>query len=212
MKRFGGFMKRNAFYFLIVLCIASIAAVIALAVTRPSNTPVDDTPVINQPDPDENKKPDDNPVVKPDEPNPPVKKLTFIAPCNNATVVEEYTLECIEYSEMGYLAAHPAIDYTSSDNASVFASADGTVKEAGFDDLNGGYIVISHDEGYETVYRSLKEMPSLKAGTAVKQGQKLGEMSETQGTEGEKGTHLHFEMTKNGEYVNPLDVMVLDEK
>lgn len=58
MKRFGGFMKRNAFYFLIVLCIASVATVIALAVTRNNGlpdggatvSPNPDTPVINPDD------------------------------------------------------------------------------------------------------------------------------------------------------------------
>lgn len=50
MKRFGGFMKRNAFYFLIVLCIASVATVIALAVTRPDANVTPDASITDNPD------------------------------------------------------------------------------------------------------------------------------------------------------------------
>ena len=78
-KRFGGFMKRNAFYFLIILCIASVATVIALAVTHNSNVP--DTGMNNDDDNNStviNPEPDNN---KPDTENPPiVQKLTFITP------------------------------------------------------------------------------------------------------------------------------------
>ena len=60
MKRFGGFLKRNAVYFLIILCIASVATVIALAVTRNS--------ALQNPDSSLSDKPQDEPVVKPDDP------------------------------------------------------------------------------------------------------------------------------------------------
>ena len=48
MKRFGGFLKRNAFYFLIILCLASVATVIALAVTRNNAQPAQELNVNNE--------------------------------------------------------------------------------------------------------------------------------------------------------------------
>lgn len=67
MKRFGGFVKRNAVYFLIILCIASVATVIALAVTRNS--------ALQNPDASIGDNTQDEPVVKPDEPvvNPTIR-------------------------------------------------------------------------------------------------------------------------------------------
>ncbi len=207
-------MKRNAFYFLIVLCIASVATVIALAVTH--NSGVNPDSGLNQDDtvlkPDD-KNPDDNkPDDKdPDDENPPAPKLTFIAPCNG-TVLNEYSLVASKNPSLGgQYETHAAIDYVSTD-LNVFASADGTVKETGHNKLNGNFIVIEHEGGYVTKYMSLETLPTLKSGDKVKQGQTIGKMSTTQGTEFHKGNHLHFELYKDGALINPLDVLVLEEK
>ena len=207
-KRFGGFMKRNAFYFLIILCIASVATVIALAVTHNAATPDsglnsgDDTPVLN---------PDDN---KPDQPNPddnkPTEKLTFISPCNG-TISYEYDTTLAFNQSMGQYETHSALDFTAED-LKVFASADGTVKKIGHNDLDGNYIIVEHAEGYTTKYMSLDVLDGITEGATVKQGQLIGKMSDSQGRESLKGAHLHFEMLKNGEQINPLEVIVLDEK
>ncbi len=210
-KRFGGFMKRNAFYFLIILCIASVATVIALAVTHNSAVPdtdmnnVDgdnDSTVIN-PEPDD-KKPDD-------EKPPVVQKLTFISPCNGTISAEYNDSKIVWNASMGAFETHCAIDFTSTD-MNVYASADGTIKEVGYDKLDGNYIVIEHEEGYITKYMSLESESTLKVGAKVKQGQLIGKMAATKGTESADGAHLHFEMFKNGETINPLEVLVLDEK
>lgn len=209
MKRFGGFMKRNAFYFLIILCIASVATVIALAVTYNNANDVDtglnsgDQPVI-KPDPDPDVKPN------PDDENPPVKKLTFISPCNG-TVAHEYDLTLVMNSTMGQWETHGALDFVA-DDLNVYSSADGKVKTVGQNNLDGNYIVVEHDEGYTTTYKSLDTIEGITAGMEVKQGQLIGKMSDSQGTESLKGAHLHFEMSKDGKTVNPLEVIVLDEK
>ena len=59
---------------------------------------------------------------------------------------------------------------------------------------------------------SLDAIEGINEGDAVKQGQLIGKMSDTQGAESLKGAHLHFEMLKDGKTVNPLEVLVLDEK
>ncbi len=209
-KRFGGFMKRNAFYFLIILCIASVATVIALAVTHNSNVP--DTGMNNDDDNNStviNPEPDNN---KPDTENPPiVQKLTFITPCNGTISAEYNDSKIVWNGSMGSFETHCGIDFKSTD-MNVYASADGTIKEVGYDKLDGNYIVIEHEEGYITKYMSLESESTLKAGAKVKQGQLIGKMAATKGTESVEGAHLHFEVLKNGEQINPLDVLVLDEK
>lgn len=209
-KRFGGFMKRNAFYFLIILCIASVATVIALAVTRN-----------NGDNPDSGLNSGDNPVIKPDDPDdpsknpgeedPPVKKLTFVTPCNGTVKVAFSDVDYVWNQTMERYETHSAIDFVS-DDLNVYAAADGKIKEIDTDDLNGSYIVIEHEEGYVTKYMSLDKLPSLKVGAQVKQGQLLGKMSTSQGLEALDGAHLHFELLKDGVEINPLDVLVLDEK
>ncbi len=212
-KKVGAFMKRNAFYFLIILSIASVATVIALAVTYNQNgiTPdtnvsVDDTPTIN---PDVN----DNPVVNPDNDTPVVeqpKPLTFINPTNGSISKDFCDTTVVWNATLKQYSTHLGIDFVSDDQ-NVYSACDGVVKEVGNDPLDGNYVVVTHGEGYETKYMSLESV-NLKVGDSLKQGQLLGKMSTSQGNESLDGNHLHFEMTKNGEYINPLSVIVLDEK
>lgn len=210
MKRFGGFMKRNAFYFLIVLCIASVATVIALAVTRndglqgdagASVSPNPDTPVIN---PDDGK--------QPDVPTPVEEPLKFFMPCNDGTVSKNFSDTVLVWSPtLKQYATHLALDFTSAD-LNVFCSADGIIKEIGYNNLDGNYVVVTHKDGYTTRYLSLESPCTLKTGATVKQGQLLGKMSTTQGSESADGAHVHFEVLKDGNPVNPVDVLVSSEK
>ncbi len=64
----------------------------------------------------------------------------------------------------------------------------------------GQYVVILHDGGFETVYGHLKEF-SVQEGNRVFTGDKIGEVGMTGQT---TGPHLHFEMRKNTEPVNPF--------
>ncbi len=213
MKRFGGFMKRNAFYFLIVLCIASVATVIALAVTRNDSVP-DDTLTVSP-------NPDDTPVVKPDDkvddigtitPTPVVDELKFYMPCNDGSVSKNYNDSALAWNpSLKQYSTHCALDFVSED-LNVYCSADGIVKEIGYNNLDGNYIVLSHKDGYTTKYLSLESPCVLETGASVKQGQLLGKMSTSQGSESADGAHLHFEMLKDGETINPLEVIVNSEK
>ncbi len=218
MKRFGGFLKRNAVYFLIILCIASVATVIALAVTRNSALQNPDASITDNPQDEPTIKPDDptdDPVDKPDNPvNPtPVdEKQKFYAPVNDGTVSKNYSDTALVWnSTLKQYSTHLALDFTSEDK-NVFASCDGTVKETGYNALDGYYVILTHKDGYETRYLSLEAESTLKKGATVKQGQLLGKASATQGSESLDGDHVHFEVLKDGVNVNPLEVMVSSEK
>ncbi len=214
MNKVGAFLKRNAFYLLIILCVASIATVIALAVTRdttslPADSIVDDN--------------EDTPVVKPDDDNPPIEnppieqppvedKQTFISPCNDGTVSKNYSdTELVWCPTLSEFSTHMALDFTSSD-LNVYATDAGKIKEIGYNALDGNYVVIEHDNGYVSRYLSLDSAPELTVGAKVTQGQLLGKMGTSQGSEALDGAHLHFEMYKDGEAINPLEVLLLSEK
>ncbi|ANU28468.1 peptidoglycan-binding protein [Planococcus versutus] len=104
---------------------------------------------------------------------------------------------------------HRGADYTSHTNNNIVASAAGKVR---FLDNNpnrtgfGRYLIITHDNGYETLYAHLASI-NVRLNQRVKQGQKIG----VKGTTGKStGVHLHFEMSKgrwNNRYttnVNPI--------
>ena len=214
-KRFSGFMKRNAMYLLILLCIASVATVIALAVTGNFGSEIDlnpddvvDTPIDNAP-----VNPDPKPVEKPDPtPNvPTIEPLTFGAPCNGSVVLDYSDTVLVWNSTLGQYSTHLGVDFTAEDGK-VTAVADGTISAVGYDSLKGHYIIIDHDENYQSRYYSLGEEITLQVGDDVEKGQVIGVMSTAMATENYLGNHLHLEMSKDGEDIDPLTVLTLAEK
>ena len=96
---------------------------------------------------------------------------------------------------------HGGIDFGAEEGTPVLAAAAGKVEEADFDSDRGYYIVISHQDGFSTLYTHLKEL-GVAAGDEIKQGQEIG----TVGRTGKAvGAHLHLELWLDGEPVNPED-------
>lgn len=106
-------------------------------------------------------------------------------------------------SEMGHRwgRTHKGIDIARPSNLNIKAADNGVVVSAGWD--SGGYgnkIVIDHQNGYRTIYAHLNSI-DVSAGQIVGQGQTIGIMGSTGDS---TGTHLHFEVYKNGSLQNPL--------
>ena len=64
-------------------------------------------------------------------------------------------------------------------------------------------ITISHQMGYKTVYTNLLSSEFVKEGDVVEQGQTIGTVGESSSFEVADDPHLHFEIIKDGEYLNP---------
>ena len=85
-------------------------------------------------------------------------------------------------------------------SSTVYAAKSGTVIISTSNSVRGQYIVISHGSGNTTTYQHLSKR-SVKVGQTVKQGQAIG----VTGSSGVgSGPHLHFEITENGQLVDPL--------
>lgn len=98
------------------------------------------------------------------------------------------------------------IDITSADSETfdVLASLSGTVEEVKEDPLYGNVVTLSHENDVVTYYASMGEI-NVKDGDKVQQGDVLGTAGESIFGQ-DKGTHVHFEVRKNGEEVNPEQV------
>jgi stage II sporulation protein Q len=83
----------------------------------------------------------------------------------------------------------------------VFASISGTVTRVEEDATLGNVIEIEHGKGIVTQYSSVKDV-KVKVGDKVKQGQELAMAGQSLFNE-EAGTHVHFEIRKDGVAVNP---------
>ncbi|WP_170885517.1 M23 family metallopeptidase [Bacillus alkalicellulosilyticus] len=107
-----------------------------------------------------------------------------------------------------WTAFHSGTDIAAPLNTEIFAAADGKVIEAG---RNGGYglaIRIQHGDTYETLYAHLNKI-DVEIGDTVKKGDVIGGM----GTTGRStGVHLHYEIKRNGEFVDPYPYMTFHER
>ena len=95
---------------------------------------------------------------------------------------------------------HRGIDIAVPEGTEVYASQDGTVTTAAFDEDYGNYIVIEDSNGFVTKYAHLESM-NVSAGQTVKHGAVIGKTGSTGAV---TGSHLHLECLSNGEYYNPL--------
>ncbi|MCI3922611.1 M23 family metallopeptidase [Paenibacillus sp. TRM 82003] len=96
-------------------------------------------------------------------------------------------------------AYHKGIDFGGDKGDPIFATAAGNVSRTGYDRAMGNYIFLKHGNGLETVYMHLTKS-LVKKGQNVKKGEKIGTLGSTGRS---TGPHLHYEVHKNGEAINP---------
>jgi murein DD-endopeptidase MepM/ murein hydrolase activator NlpD len=99
---------------------------------------------------------------------------------------------------------HTGIDFILAEGELVTATADGVVVDAGSDEYRGSYVVVKHSEVYSTSYSHLKSAV-VKIHDKVNKKQLLGYVGSTGKTSSEP--HLHYEVLKDGEAVDPLSYL-----
>jgi murein DD-endopeptidase MepM/ murein hydrolase activator NlpD len=95
---------------------------------------------------------------------------------------------------------HPGLDFAGAAGTQVLAVADGIVSHAGTDGGYGRSIEITHGNGYVTRYAHNAKL-LVEPGQTVKRGDPIALMGSTGRS---TGTHLHFEVMRDGQRVNPL--------
>lgn len=103
----------------------------------------------------------------------------------------------------GVRSFHTGIDMVAPQGTAIKASMAGRVAAAGYTQVYGNYVILSHTNGYQTLYAHLHTI-SVKAGQSVSQGAKVGLLGNTGYS---TGAHLHFSVYKNGSLVNPLTLL-----
>ncbi len=98
--------------------------------------------------------------------------------------------------------AHRGVDYGAPMGSEVVSVASGRVLSVTSDATNGRMVRVRHAAGYVSHYLHLSAFATgIRAGAAVEQGQAVGRV----GASGlATGPHLHYGLTKNGTFVNPL--------
>jgi murein DD-endopeptidase MepM/ murein hydrolase activator NlpD len=99
---------------------------------------------------------------------------------------------------------HTGVDFAAERGTPVRAVGDGVINQAGWNGSYGKLVEIQHDGTFTTRYAHLDAYGNgIQRGTVVKKGQIIGFVGSTGRT---TGPHLHFELYKDQQYINPFSL------
>ncbi len=103
---------------------------------------------------------------------------------------------------LGYLRMHSGIDFKASTGTPIYAISDGQVEYAGRKGGYGNFVRLGHGGGLASGYAHMSQI-AVNPGAVVRRGQVIGYVGSTGLS---TGPHLHYEMYRNGQPVNPAGV------
>ena len=132
-----------------------------------------------------------------------VKDPEFIFPVEGE-ILREYAKDKLVYSAtLDEWVTHNGIDIKAEKTTVVKASAEGTVRSIKNDPRYGLTIVIEHVNGFKSLYSNLLTAEFVEEGETVEQEQTIGTVGNTATFEIADESHLHFEILKDNENLDP---------
>lgn len=128
----------------------------------------------------------------------------YVMPVTGDTVTQYSPSTPVYDQTMDDWRVHDGVDIASDEGAPVKACADGTVLEIKTDSMLGQEVIIQHSGGIQSIYANLTDKVSVKKGDKVQAGTVIGAVGQSAQGEISLVPHLHFEMLKNGQPIDPL--------
>ena len=144
------------------------------------------------------------PEKQPDEQTPsdevPSDDSDWITPVPYYTLTSPFGMRL--HPILGIYRMHNGVDLACAEGTCIYASRGGQVEITGYqEDGAGNYVQINHGDGYRSIYMHMTHY-IVSQGEYVAAGQVIGYVGSTGLS---KGNHLHFGISYNGEYVNPME-------
>ena len=131
------------------------------------------------------------------------EKLQFCAPVSGEIIKDFATDTLIFSNTLEEWTTHSGIDIKASKTSVVMAAEKGIIESIKTDPRFGLTVTISHENGFKTIYSNLLTTEFVTEGETVEKGQTIATVGESSSFEIADETHLHFEMYKDGNAVNP---------
>lgn len=133
------------------------------------------------------------------KPTAPSSNDTWLTPLKSFRLTSPFGMR--RHPILGIDRMHNGIDMAAPMDTPIYASRGGQITIAEENDSAGLYVQINHGDGFKSVYMHMNYF-IVEVGDYVAQGQIIGYV----GTSGlSNGYHLHFGISYNGEYVNPME-------
>lgn len=121
-------------------------------------------------------------------------------------ILREFAKDNLVYSEtLKEWITHYGIDIKAERATVVKAAEEGTIQSIKNDPRYGLTIIIEHNNGYKTLYANLLTTEFVTEGEKVSKGQTIATVGDSAVYEIVDESHLHFEILKNNENLNPRD-------
>lgn len=132
-----------------------------------------------------------------------VKDPEFSMPVEGE-IIRNYAKDVLLYSEtLQEWIIHPGIDIKAGRTTVVKASEEGIIEAIKNDPRYGLTIVITHTNGFKSVYSNLLTTEFVSEGDRVEKGQSIGTIGNSAAFEIVDEPHLHFEILKDNIQVDP---------
>ncbi len=135
-----------------------------------------------------------------DENGNSVQKMFLKAPVAFKYISSGFTTGLRYIKAFNISTGHRAVDYAAAYGTPIRTVGDGTVISASWNGSYGYMVKIRHNSTYQTNYGHMSKF-AVRYGVKVKQGDVIGYVGSTGLS---TGSHLHYEMVKNGVKINPL--------
>lgn len=225
-KKTAGFLSGKGFYIVLGLCI-TVIGVSGYVMTRATEAPpaAEPLPDLNleyrEPEPEISEAPVNQlitgipkpttaptPTVTPTPAATPTPEGTFFMRPVAGKIGTDFSGEDLVYNAtLNDWRVHSGIDICAETGTQVRAAAAGEVTRIYTDGLFGVTVEIAHPENYITRYAGLQENPSVTVGQTVEAGDVIGGVGTTALGETIDPVHLHFEVWKDGDPVDPESVL-----
>jgi murein DD-endopeptidase MepM/ murein hydrolase activator NlpD len=147
--------------------------------------------------------PAEAPIVAVAEPAGPImREIMFHEPVKGFAINSRYGTRHLAGEAAA--RAHKGVDFAAPTGTGVFVAAEGTVLRTGYQPTGfGRFVEVRHPNGMTSLYAHLSRV-DVRSGQELYSGERVGLVGSTGYS---TGPHLHFEMRRNGEHVDPSRIM-----
>ncbi|MCM1507545.1 MAG: M23 family metallopeptidase [Ruminococcus flavefaciens] len=135
-----------------------------------------------------------------DNAKPPLADITNVINSFSGT-------ELVRNETTGSWQTHNGTDFGAETGTEVYAVSNGEVTSVKKDALWGVTVTIDHHNGFISKYCNLAEDLSVQEGDSIISGDMIGLVGQTADIESSLAPHLHIEITQNGSFTDPMNVL-----
>lgn len=132
--------------------------------------------------------------------------LKFLVPAKGEIINEYSGTKPVKSKTTGDWQVHSGIDIKAPMGSDVVCPADGVVILCENNKLTGQTVAIEHSGGFVSTLYNMQDI-HVNNGQKLKEGDVIGTVGNSALKESAEEPHVHFELKKNGSYVNPKDFM-----